>query len=86
MDEPIYLGFAGLESSRMLMFGTCYCKLQPFFREKSIQIHYIHTNSFVISISSFNIIRVLQNREDLLDFSNLSGNHEEFGKKRQKKE
>ena len=34
MDKPIYLGFAVLELSKLLMNETYYEKLQPSFGEK----------------------------------------------------
>ena len=34
MDKPIYLGFAILELSDLIMYETCYDKLQPYFGEK----------------------------------------------------
>ena len=33
-DKPIYLGFAVLELSKMLMYETYYDKLQPFLDSK----------------------------------------------------
>ena len=39
------------------------------------------TDSFVSSISSGNVIKDLQNLEELFDFSNLNVNHEFFSKK-----
>ena len=29
IDEPVYLGFAILELSKLLIYETCYDKLQP---------------------------------------------------------
>ena len=36
MDKPIYLGFAVLELSKVLMYETYYDILQPFFIEKNL--------------------------------------------------
>ena len=38
MDKPIYLGFAVLELSKLLMYETYYDKLQPYFGEKNYTI------------------------------------------------
>ena len=49
MDRTIYLGFSVLELSKLLMYGTYYDKLQPFFEQEKIQLHYMNTDSFVLS-------------------------------------
>ena len=36
LDKPVYLGFAVLELSKLLMYETYYDKLQPYFGEKVI--------------------------------------------------
>ena len=38
-DQPVYLVFAILEISNLLMYETYFEKLQPYFREKDIQLH-----------------------------------------------
>ena len=41
MDKPVYLGFAVLELSKLLMYETYYDKLQPmFWREKNTSTLY----------------------------------------------
>ena len=40
MEKPIYLGFAILELSKLLMSETHYDKLQKYFGQDGIQIHY----------------------------------------------
>ena len=52
MDKPIYLGFAILELSKILMYETYYDKLQPFFGENNLQLHYMDTDSFVLSVNT----------------------------------
>ena len=52
MNEPIYLGFAILELSKLLMYETYYDKLQPYFGENDIQLHYMDTDSFVLSVNT----------------------------------
>ena len=78
MDEPIYLGFAVLDLSRLHVYVSYYDKLQPEFGEENLQSHYMDTDSFVLSINSTNIIRDLQNLEDLFGFSNMKQNLEIF--------
>ena len=50
MDNLLYLGFSVLELSKLHMYETYYDKLQPYFREKNIQLHYMDTDSFVLSV------------------------------------
>ena len=57
MDKPIYLRFAVLELSKLHMYETCYDKLQPYFGQENIQLHYIDTDAFVLSMNANNIIK-----------------------------
>ena len=61
MDKPIYLGFAVLELSNMHMYETYYDKLQPYFGQENIQLHYIDTDAFVFSVNTKDIIKELKN-------------------------
>ena len=47
MEKPNYLGFAVLELSNLLMYETFYDKLQQYFGQGKIQLHYMDTDSFV---------------------------------------
>ena len=84
MDKPIYLGFTVLELSNLLMYETYYDKLQPYFGQEKIQLHFMDCDSFVLSIETENIINNLKNLGDLFDFSNLDKNHELFSNKNKK--
>ena len=84
MDKPIYLGFTVLELSKLLMYETYYNKLQPYFGEENIQLHYMDTDSFVLSLNTKDIIKELKNLEDIFDFSNIDKNHELFSNKNKK--
>ena len=84
IDKPIYLGFSVLELSKLLMFETYYDKLQPYFGQKKIQLHYMDTDSFVLSVNTKDIIKELKNLEDIFDFSNLDKNHELLSNKNKK--
>ena len=53
--------------------------------QKIIQCPYIDTDAVVLRILSEDIIKDFKNLEDLIDFSNLSENHEIFGNKNKKK-
>ena len=69
-DKPLYLGFSVLELSKLHMYETFYETLQPYFGEKNIQLHYMDTDSFVLSLNTKNIIQDLYNLKDNFDFSN----------------
>ena len=84
MDKPIYLGFSVLELSKLHMYETYYDILQPYFGQENIQLHYIDTDAFVLSLKSENIIKDLKNLEDIFDFSNLDKNHKLFNNKNKK--
>ena len=84
MDKPIYLGFTVLELSKLHMYETYYDKLQPYFGQENIQLHYMDCDSFIMSIETENIINDLKNLENLFDFSNLDKNHELFSNKNKK--
>ena len=84
MDKPIYLGFSVLELSNLLMYETYYDKLQPYFGQENIQLRYMDTDSFVLSVNTKDNIKDLKNLEDIFDFSNLYENHELFSNKNKK--
>ena len=81
MDKPIYLGLSVLELSKLLMYETSHDKLQPYFEQENIHLHYMDTDSFVLTVNTKDIIKDLKNLEDILDFSNLDKTHELFSKK-----
>ena len=81
MDKPIYLGFTVLELSKLLMCETYYDKLQHYFEQENIQLHYMDTDSFILSVNTKDIIKDLNNLEDIFVFSNLDKNHELFSNK-----
>ena len=59
-DKPIYLGFPLLEVSKLLMYETYYDKLQPYFGQRNLQLHYMDTDSFVLSVDTKDIIKDLK--------------------------
>ena len=84
MDKPIYLGFSVLELSKLLMYETYYDELEPYFGQENIQLHYMDTDSFVLSVNTKDIIKDLKILEDIFDFCNLDENHELFSNKNKK--
>ena len=61
MDKPFYLGFTVLELSKLLMYETYYGKLQPYFGQENIQLFYMDTDSFVLSVNTKDVIKDLKN-------------------------
>ena len=76
-DKPIYLGFTVLELSKLLMYEFYYNKLQPYWKQ-SIQLHYMDTDSFILSFDTNHqeLINFLQENKDEFDFSELDKSHE----------
>ena len=81
MDKPLYLGFDVLELGKLHMYETYYDILQPYFGQENIQLHYIDTDAFVLSVNTKGIIRDLKN---CFDFSNLDQNHDLYSIKNKK--
>ena len=65
MDKPIYVGFDVLELSKLHMYETYYDKLQPYFGQENIQVHYMDPDSFILSVNTKDIINDLKNLEDI---------------------
>ena len=84
MDKPNFSGFAILKLSKLLMYKRYYGKLQPYFEQDKIQLHYMDTDSFVLSVNKKDSIKDLKNLEDIFDFSNLDKNHQLFSNKNKK--
>ena len=52
MEKTIYLGFVISELSELLMYEKHYDKLQNYFGQDGIQIHYQDTDDMVISVKT----------------------------------
>ena len=81
MDKPIYLGFSVLELSKLRMYETYYDELQPYFGQENIQLLSMDTDSFLLSVTTKDIVIDLKKLEDIFDFSNLNKTHELFSTK-----
>ena len=84
MDKPVCVGFAILELSKFLMYKIYYDKLQPCFGEKKLQLLYMDTGSFVLSVNKKDNIKDLNNLEKLFGLSNLKKKFEVSSKKNKK--
>ena len=71
MDKAIYVGFAILELSKLHMYETYYDKLQPFFGQENLKLHYIDTDGMILIMKTEKITIDLKYLADIFDFSNL---------------
>ena len=71
-DKPTYLGFALLELSKILIYETYYDKLQPYFGQRNLHLHYMDTDSFVLSVDTKDTIKDLKKLYEFSDPSNLN--------------
>ena len=75
--KPIYVGFSVLELSKLLMYEWYYDKMQPYFGEDNLELHYLDTDSFIFSIKPIkNLIEDLKYFKEDFDFSDLDPSHE----------
>ena len=63
MDNPIYLGFAVLELSKVFSYETYFDELQAYFGREILQLHYMDCDGFVLSIRTRNITNDLKHLE-----------------------
>ena len=84
MDKRIYLRFSGLELGKLLMYETYYDKLQLYFGLEDLQLHYMDTDSFVLSAKTKDFIKDFKKFEDLFDFNNLNENYDLFSNENKK--
>ena len=56
MDKAIYVGFTILELSKLHMYETYYDKLQPYFGQENLQLHYVDMDGMTLSIKTQNTI------------------------------
>ena len=84
IDRPIYLGLAVSELSKLHMCETYYDEIQPYFRQEDPHLHYMDTDSFILSANTKDNIKDLKNLEGIFDSSNLDKNHELFSNNNKK--
>ena len=75
--KPKYLGFPVLELNKLLMYEFYYNTLEPHWQNK-VQLHYMDTDSFVLSFDSQleKLIEFLKQNKDEFDFSELDIAHQ----------
>ena len=72
-DKPNYLGFSVSELSN-LIYEFYYHKLQPYYN-KNVKLHYIDTDSFILSIKTGDLIKDSEYFKNDFDFSEFDENH-----------
>ena len=78
MVQPFYLAFAIIKLGELHKNETNHGKLQPYFGEDKLQLHYMGCESFILSLKREKGSKVLKTSEDIFDFSNLDKDHELF--------
>ena len=76
--------FCCIRIIKIALYETYYDKLQTYFGQENIQLHYFYTDAFTLSVNTNDIIRHLKNLEDIFDFNTLDKNHELFSNKNRK--
>ena len=75
--KPIYVGFCVLELSELLTYEWYYDKMQPYFEEDSLELHYLVTDSFIFSFKPIkSLIEDSKHFKEDFDFSDLDPSHE----------
>ena len=75
--KPIYVGLCVLELSKLLMYEWYYDKMQPYYGEDKLELHYIDTASFIFSLKTIkSSIEDIKYLEEDFDFSELDPSHE----------
>ena len=74
-DKPVYLGFCVLKLSKLLMYEFYYHKLQPYYNN-NVKLHYMDTDSVILSIETGDLIKDWEYFKNDFDFSELDKNHE----------
>ena len=64
------MGFSVLELSKLLLYEFYYKRLEPYWQNK-VHLHYMDTDSFVLSFNANNqqLLEFLERNKDEFDFS-----------------
>ena len=81
--KPIYDGFTILDLSKLFMYEFYYEKLYNYWGENVI-LHYMDTDSFVLTIKTDDLVKDLHHFRDDFDFSNLNRDHELYSNENKK--
>ena len=62
---------------KTFVYEWYYDKIQPFFGEDDLELHFLDTDSFIVSFKPIeSLIEGLKHFEEDFDFSNLDPSHE----------
>ena len=64
IDRPIYIRFAIIQLSKLLLYETYYDNLQPHFRGKKLYLQIIGSESFVLCMNTHDINKDPKNLEN----------------------
>ena len=78
------MGFALLELRKLFLCETCDDKLQAYSGEKNKRLHYMDTDSFVLSLINNIIIRDLQGLNEIFDIRISNRNPELYSLKNER--
>ena len=66
-----------MDLSELLMYEWYYDKMQPYFGEDNLELHYLDTDSFIFSFKRMkNLIEDLKCFKEDFDFCDLDPSHE----------
>ena len=83
--KPIYVGFCVWELSKLLMYEWYYDKIQPYFGEDNLELHYLDTDSVIFSFKPIkNLVEDLKHFKEDFDFSDLDPSHELYSEANKK--
>ena len=85
ITKPIYVGFCILELPKLLMYEGYYDKMQPYFGEDFLELHYLDTDSFIFSFKPIkSLIEDFKYFREDFEFSDLEPSHELYSKDNKK--
>ena len=74
-----------MELSKLLMYEWYYDKMQPYFGEDKLELHYLDTDSFIFSFKPIkSLIEDLKHFKEDFGFSDLDPSHELYSKDNKK--
>ena len=83
--KPMYVGFSVLDLSKLLMYEWFYDKMQPYFGEDKLELHYLDTDSFIFSFKPIkSLFEDLKHFEEAFDFSDLDPSHDLYSEANRK--
>ena len=83
LNKPIYLGFAILEYSKLLMQQFHYDYIKPKYGDKS-KLLFTDTDSFLINIETKDVYKDMRDNKELFDFSNYPVDHPNYSTENKK--